>query len=124
MPVYQGWLDVQALRGGALVQVMVLDGGTAAGTSALFRIDPGLLRELAIREDGEIGAGSRAQLDAAGPWSTYTLQRNGEAVARVIERPLAPGGPTVVLVAAPPTALEQAPGLYVSLVADAALTGE
>ena len=42
----------------------------------------------------------------------------------MIERPLAPGGPTVVLVAAPPTALEQAPGLYVSLVADAALTGE
>ena len=124
MPVYQGWLDVQALRGGALVQVMVLEGGTAAGTSALFRIDPGLLRELAIREDGEIGAGPRALLDAAGPWSTYTLQRNGEAVARVIERPLAPGGPTVVLVAAPPTALEQAPGLYVSLVADAALTGE
>lgn len=124
MPVYQGWLDVQALRGGALVQVMVLDGGTTAGTSALFRLDPGLLRELAIREDGEIGAGSRAQLDAAGPWSTYTLQRNGEAVARVIERPLAPGGPTVVLVAAPPTALDQAPGLYVPLVADAALTGE
>lgn len=124
MPVYQGWLDVQALRGGALVQVMVLDGGGAAGTSALFRIDPGLLRELAIREDGEIGAGARALLDAAGPWSTYTLQRNGEAVARVIERPLAPGGPTVVLVAAPPTALEQAPALYVPLVADAALVGE
>ena len=51
--------------------------------------------------------------------SHQTLQRNGEAVARVIERPLAPGGPTVVLVAAPPEAFEQAPQLYAPIVADA-----
>jgi membrane associated rhomboid family serine protease len=124
MPVYQGWLDVQALRGGALVQVMVVQSGSTAGTSALFRVDPGLLRELAIREDEEIGDEARALLRAGGEWSTYTLQRNGEAVARVIERPLAPGGPTVVLVAAPPAAFEQAPQLYARIVADAALTGE
>ncbi len=124
MPVYQGWLDVQALRGGALVQVMVVQSGSTAGTSALFRVDPGLLRELAIREDEEIGDEARALLRAGGEWSTYTLQRNGEAVARVIERPLAPGGPTVVLVAAPPAAFEQAPQLYARIVAEAALTGE
>ncbi|MBA3545848.1 MAG: hypothetical protein H0T76_05135, partial [Nannocystis sp.] len=127
MPVYQGWLDVQALRGGAMVQVMVVQGGTATGTSALFRVDPGLLRELAIRDDAEIGDEARALLDrlaGAGGWSTYTLQRNGEAVARVIERPLAPGGPTVVLVAAPPAAFEQAPELYARIVAEAVPTGE
>lgn len=125
MPVYQGWLDVQALRGGALVQVMVVDGGMTAGSSALFRLDPGLLRELAVRHDVEIGAEARALLDATETaWSTYTLQRNGEAVARVIERSLVPGGPTVVLVAAPPEAFDQAPQLYVPIVADAVLTGE
>jgi hypothetical protein len=45
-------------------------------------------------------------------------------VARVIERSLVPGGPTVVLVAAPPEAFDQAPQLYVPIVADAVLTGE
>ena len=124
MPVYQGWIDLQALRGGALVQVMVIEGGMTAGTSALFRLDPGLLRELAVREDAALGSEARALLDAGGVWSTYALQRNGESVARVIERPLAPGGPTVVLVVAPPEAFEQAPQLYAPIVADAALTGE
>ena len=119
LPVYQGWIDAQALRGGALVQVLVVEGGSAPGTSALFRVDPGLLRELAIRDDAEIGAEARELLDAAGPWSTYTLQRNGEAVARVVERTLGPVGPTVVLVAAPPPALEQAPRLYARVLADA-----
>ncbi|HEY0133585.1 MAG TPA: hypothetical protein VGB85_05880, partial [Nannocystis sp.] len=124
LPVYQGWLDAQALRGGALVQIMVVEGnhdagGAGSSGSALFRVDPGLLRELAVRDDAELSADARATLDAGGPWSTYTLQRNGDAVARVIERPLSPGGPTVVLVAAPPLAFEQAPALYARIVADA-----
>jgi len=97
----------------------VVEGPASAGSSALFRVDPGLLRELAVREDDTVSAEARTLLDAAGPWSTYTLQRNGEAVARVIERPLTPAGPTVVLVAAPPMAFEQAPSLYARLVADA-----
>ena len=121
LPVYQGWIDAQALRGGALVQIMVVEGPAGAGSSALFRVDPGLLRELAVREDGTVSTEARTLLDAAGPWSTYTLQRNGEAVARVIERPLTPEGPTVVFVAAPPLAFEQAPHMYARLVADAAL---
>jgi len=123
MPTYQGWLDAQALRGGALVQVLVVEGGSSPGSSALFRVDPGLSRELAIREDAGVGAVAREILDAAGPWSTHTLQRNGEAVARVLERPLGPDGPTVVLVAAPPEALEQAPRLYARIVADAVAGG-
>jgi hypothetical protein len=122
MPAYQGWIDAQALRGGALVQIVIVEGPATAGSSALFRVDPGLLRELAVRDDAELPAAAREILDAAGAWSTYTLQRNGEAVARVIERPLAPEGPTVVLVAAPPLALEQAPGMYARLVADAVRT--
>jgi hypothetical protein len=120
LPVYQGWLDAQALRGGALVQILVVEGAAAPGSSALFRVDPGLSRELAVRDDPAVDPEIRAILDAApGAWSTYTLQRNGEAVARVLERRL-PGGPTVVLAAAPPEALDQAPRLYARLVADAA----
>jgi membrane associated rhomboid family serine protease len=122
LPVYQGWLDAQALRGGALVQVMVVEGATAPGGSALFRVDPGLLRELAVQADDALADDARAILSAAaGSWSTYLLRRNGEAVARVIERRLGEAGPTVVLVAAPPQIFDQAPGLYARLVADAAL---
>lgn len=122
LPVYQGWIDMQALRGGALVQVMVLEGGSVAGSSALIRLDPKLQRELVVRDDEEVTPDVRAILDAGGRWSTYTLQRNGEAVARVIERPLGAVGPTVVLVAAPGFALAQAPLLYAQIVADAALS--
>ena len=129
LPVYQGWIDAQALRGGGLVQILVVEGATAAGSSALFRVDPGLLRELAVQADDTLDAGAQAILTAgsagdAGAWSTYTLRRNGEAVARVIERRLGAAGPTVVLVAAPPLAFDQAPELYARLVADAVRVGE
>lgn len=124
LPVYQGWLDAQALRGGALVQVLVVEGTSAAGGSALFRVDPGLVRELVVRTGDELSGEAREIADTsgagvAGAWTTYVLLRNGEAVARVIERRLGEAGPTVVLVAAPPLAFEQAPGLYARLVADA-----
>lgn len=121
LPVYQGWIDMQALRGGALVQVMVLEGGATPQASALIRLDPQLERELVIREDAAVDPAVRAILDASGAWSTYTLQRNGESVARVIERQLGAVGPTVVLVVAPGLAIDQAPGLYAQIVADAVL---
>ncbi len=120
MKVYQGWIDAQALRGGALVQLIAAEGPLTAGSSVLFRVDPGLVRELAVREDGGIGEAARVVLDGArGVWSTYTLQRNGEAVARVIERSLTATGPTVVFVAAPPMAFDQAPEMYARLIAGA-----
>lgn len=122
LPVYKGWLDMQALRGGALVQVLVLEGGSLPGSSALFRLDPGLERELVVRADEGIPEASRAALGAGAPgWTTYTLQRNGEAVARVIERPFGAVGPTVVLVVAPAEAIAQAPGLYAQIVAGAVM---
>lgn len=120
LPVFQGWIDTQALRGGALVQVLVSEGGPIAGSSALFRFDPGLQRELVVRDDAGIPDEARAVLDAGAPgWTTYTLQRNGVAAARVIERGFAKVGPTVVLVVAPAEALAQAPGLYAQIVVDA-----
>lgn len=122
LAVYQGWIDAQALRGGALVQIMVVEGVGSSGSSALFRVDPGLLRELTIRSDDGLDPAAREIVaGASGSWSTYTLQRNGEAVARVIERRLAESGPTVLLLAAPPLALDQAPTLYARVVADAVL---
>ncbi|MBL9100084.1 MAG: rhomboid family intramembrane serine protease [Myxococcales bacterium] len=120
LPVYPGWIDMQALRGGALVQVMVLEGGSSPQSSALIRLDPQLSRELVVREDAGLDAGSRAALAGVEGLSTYTLQRNGVAVGRVIERSFGAVGPTVVLVAAPGEALEQAPRLYAQIVADAA----
>jgi hypothetical protein len=111
---------MQALRGGALVQVMVLEGGSSPQSSALIRLDPQLSRELVVREDAGLDAGSRAALAGVEGLSTYTLQRNGVAVGRVIERSFGAVGPTVVLVAAPGEALEQAPRLYAQIVADAA----
>jgi hypothetical protein len=131
LPVFQGWIDTQALRGGALVQALVIEGGPMPGGSALFRIDAGLQRELVVREDAAIPEAARAVLDSAmtgwslylpgeaPAWKTYTLQRNGEAVARVIERAFGAVGPTVLLVVAPASAHEQAPGLYAQIVADA-----
>ncbi len=122
LPVYQGWIDKQALRGGALVQVLVIEGGPIAGSSALFHLDPGLERELVVRADAGIPEAARAVLEAGAPgWSTYTLQRNGVAAARVIERAFGAVGPTVVLVVAAAEAIDQAPGLYAQVVADARL---
>ena len=48
---------------------------------------------------------------------SYLVQRNGQAVARVVERPL--GERTVALVAAPPEALALAPVLYASILVEA-----
>lgn len=104
LPVFPGWLDTQALRGGHLVELVVVEGAHPPDGAALFALDPALAHELVVRpEDGG-----------------YTLQRNGETVARVHERGL--GDRTLLLIAAPPEALDQADSLYRELLADAART--
>jgi membrane associated rhomboid family serine protease len=114
--VFSGWLDTQALRGGHLIQLVVVEAAPAEGSSALFELDPSLARELVIRPED-------APAPAFGPGLTHsTLQRNGEPIARVVERRL--GDRTLLLLAAPPAALEPAAGLYAAILGDAALASE
>jgi membrane associated rhomboid family serine protease len=110
VPVFASWLDRQALRGGHVVQLTVVEGSFPADGSAFFALDPALSRELVAVPDPS---------HVLGEFTEYTLQRNGETVARVVERPV--GDRTVLLIATPPSALEQAPELYAAILADAAL---
>lgn len=109
LPVLPGFVDVEALRLGHLIQVLVATDAPDDGT-AIFRLDESLARSLVVRRDDA----APAPLDA---FPSYTLQLNGEAVARVVERGL--GDRRVLLLAAPPEALEQAPELYAAILADA-----
>ncbi|HEY8376207.1 MAG TPA: hypothetical protein VIK91_06945, partial [Nannocystis sp.] len=111
LPVLAGWLDTQALRGGHLVQLVVVEGAPPDGGSALFSRAPALAHELVIRTDAE----SPPAFDGL---ASYTLLRNGEPVARMIERPL--GDRTLLLIAAPLEALDQGAELYAAIVRDAA----
>ncbi|WP_434415475.1 rhomboid family intramembrane serine protease [Nannocystis pusilla] len=111
LKVFPGWLDTQALRGGYLVQFVVVPDAPAEG-SALFALAPSLARELVIRPED-------APAPAFADFVNYTLQRNGETIARVVERRL--GDHAVLLLAAPATALDPAPALYSAILGDAAL---
>lgn len=109
LPVLPGFVDVEALRLGHLIQVLVARDVPDDGT-AILRLDESLGRSLVVRRDDA----APAPLDAL---PSYTLQLNGEAVARVVEREL--GDRRVLLLAAPPEALEQAPELYAAILGDA-----
>nr|WP_276603414.1 rhomboid family intramembrane serine protease [Nannocystis pusilla] len=111
LKVFPGWLDTQALRGGYLVQFVVVPDAPAEG-SALFALAPALARELVIRPED-------APAPAFAGFVNYTLQRNGETIARVVERRL--GDHAVLLLAAPASALDPAPALYSAILGDAAL---
>lgn len=102
LPVFPGWLDTQALRGGHLVQLVVAEGAHKAEGDALFALDPALAHELVVRPDERGGV---------------TLQRNGETIARAQGRDL--GDRTLLLIAAPPEALDQAGALYQAILDDA-----
>nr|WP_276600028.1 MULTISPECIES: rhomboid family intramembrane serine protease [unclassified Nannocystis] len=111
LKVFPGWLDTQALRGGYLVQFVVVPDAPAEG-SALFVLAPTLARELVIRPED-------APAPAFADFVNYTLQRNGETIARVVERRL--GDHAVLLLAAPAAALDPALALYSAILGDAAL---
>lgn len=111
LKVFPGWLDTQALRGGYLVQFVVVPDAPAEG-SALFALAPALAHELVIRPED-------APAPAFAGFVNYTLQRNGETIARVVERRL--GAHAMLLLAAPATALDPAPALYSAILGDAAL---
>lgn len=115
MRVFPGWLDGQALRGGHLVEFLVAEGLTDADGPALFALDPTLARELVIRPEDD-------PAPAFAGFANYTLQRNGEPIARLIERRL--GDRALLLLAAPPSALDQAAELYAAILSDATLAPE
>ena len=82
----------------------------------IFTLDPALRRAVDVREDHGLPEQFTARMGAE-EFRSYLVQRNGQAVARVVERPL--GERTVALVAAPPEALALAPVLYASILVEA-----
>ncbi|MDC0719468.1 rhomboid family intramembrane serine protease [Nannocystis bainbridge] len=109
LQVFPGWLDTQALRGGHLVEFVVVPDAPAEG-SALFVLAPALAHELVLRPEADPEA-------AFAGFTNYTLQRNGETIARLVERRL--GDHAVLLLAAPAAALDPAAALYSAILGDA-----
>lgn len=126
VPVLDGIVDTLELRDAALVQLAVAR-GAEPDELALFRLDDQLARELSDTAAGplpEVFAELFAD-DPSGSWRAADLWRAGDRVARVIERRLdVPAGQpsaTIVLLAAPPEAIEHAPELYAAIMRDAAV---
>lgn len=126
LPRYAGLRDAVALRGGELVQLVVVDvagSGLADDAAAIFAVDPALAHEVTLRHDEAAPPALAAALDATGaPWRAYTLVRDGEVLAAVVERALGPR--RVVLIASPASALAGSPVLYARILADAAIDSE
>lgn len=122
LPSYPGLRDELALRGGDLVQLVVLEARERAPDEpAIFELDPDLAREASLRPSPALPPVYRAALDAApGAWRSYTLTRDGESIAQIIERTPKPGGARLLLIASPARALTFTPALYAAILADAA----
>ncbi len=123
LPVFEGLIDAQARRDGLRVQLVVAPMKTTASEEAaaepiVFALDPALRRAVDVREGGALPSSFTTMMGEGG-WRSYLVQRNGQAVARVVERPV--GEQTAALVAVPPEALELAPVLYASMLRDAAV---
>ncbi|MEZ4429180.1 MAG: rhomboid family intramembrane serine protease, partial [Nannocystaceae bacterium] len=119
LPLYAGLVDSEALRAGSQLQYVVAPKGAAA-EPAIFALDPSLRLEAGVRVDDELPPRVAEILSAApGSWSSALIQRNGELIARVIERTL-PDGPRVLLISAPPDAFEVTAELHARILADAA----
>jgi len=118
-----GWVDLHSRRAGGLVAGLVVPVGTVIetskpGSSLPLAINPQLRYGLSIRQDPSLPPQAREILDTAdGTWSTHTLQRNGEVVARVVMRTFS--GRQVGLILAPANLLERVPRLYATLLAGA-----
>lgn len=130
IPLEVGLVDSLQLRTGNVLSLSVAepppqaqpDGeptpavGGDTRNPVLFRIDPELERRFTAGgapqlPDPFLEALGQAEIRA------FTVRRNGEPVARVVERGVE-GGRTLVLVAAPPATLEHAPALYGAVMAD------
>jgi membrane associated rhomboid family serine protease len=128
LPIFDGLLDTLELRDGSLVQLAVVRGSAASSESlAVFGLAEGLEREFSVTAAGPLPEpfAELIAADAQGHWRTADLWRNGERVARVIERRLdVPAGreaATISLIAAPPEAMAHAPAIHAAILREAKL---
>lgn len=131
LPIVDGLVDTLELRDGSLVQLAVVRGEPSqAPPDETLEPAPKLADELVglgVTASASLPEPFAAKLaDDAEHWRAFDLWRNGERVARVIERDLpampaeAGQGPaTVVLLATPAEAIEHAPELWTAILADA-----
>lgn len=127
-PIVDGLLDTLELRDGSLVQLAVVRGTAASGEAlAVFGLVDGLEREYSVTAAGPLPEPFAELLaaDADARWRAADLWRNGERVARVIERRLdVPAGreaATISLIASPPGAIEHAPAIHAAILREATL---
>jgi membrane associated rhomboid family serine protease len=128
LPIVDGLVDTLELRDGSLVQLAVVRGAGASGdTLAMFGLVDGIERELSVTAAGPLPEPFAELLaaDADARWRSADLWRNGERVARVVERRLdVPEGreaATISLIASPPGAIEHAPTIYAAILREATL---
>ena len=135
VPVIDGLVDSLELRAGGLVQIGATTQAAGSEGLALFDVVEGLEHELSVTAAGAMpepyaallaqqGIAERGGAEqGAATWRSADLWRNGERVARVVERRLAPG-PTgevavVYLVASPASAIHHGAELHAAILADA-----
>lgn len=134
-----GLVDTLQLRTGNIVSLVAVEPPRASARDAelqpgeaavdpdapaLFHGDPSLARRLTYGGAPELPSAFRGALGDENASAAqlglrvFTLRRNSEPIARVIERRPDPEGPTLVLIASPPSTLDHAPRLYGSILAD------
>ncbi|MFV8753746.1 rhomboid family intramembrane serine protease [Nannocystaceae bacterium ST9] len=132
LPIVDGLVDSLELRDGSLVQLAVVRGESSESSEVSGEPRPkldALADSLGVSVAASLPERFAAALaDDGRHWRAFDLWRNGERVARVIERDL-PVGPseapaTVVLLTTPATAIDHAPELWQAILADAKVVGE
>lgn len=128
LPMLDGLVDTLELRDGSLVQVAVVRGAAASAEApAMFGLVEGLEREVTVTAAGPLPEPFTELLaaDADARWRSLDLWRNGERVARVVERrlevPADREAATITLIASPPGAIEHAPAVYAAILREATL---
>jgi hypothetical protein len=128
LPIFDGLVDTLELRDGSLVQLAVVRGsGASSDALAVFGLAEGLEREYSVTAAGPLPEpfAEIIAADADARWRSADLWRNGERVARVIERrlvvPASREPATISLIASPPEALAHAPALHAAILREATL---
>jgi membrane associated rhomboid family serine protease len=128
LPILDGLVDTLELRDGSLVQLAVVRGSAATSeTLAMFALVEGLEREFAVTAAGPLPEpfAELIAADADGHWRAADLWRNGERVARVIERrievPAGRDAATISLIASPPEAMFHAPAVHAAIMREASV---
>lgn len=119
LPIAAGYIDALALRASDL---LVLQVGPTDPTQALpMTTDPALHRQLDAIGTVVPQAFARRYAAHGGDiedLAAFHLRRDGEDIALVVQREVAPGR-TIAWIAAPPAALTRTPSLHAAILADA-----